>query len=126
VTGRRDKENPEREIRKATRATNPVTSAPSKIVSAAIALAVLAWLWLLVGLMNAKFFVSEPPPNVVITFSDKGLTRLFAELVSLGIGSLGLVLAGVAVFARGARNRLLALAVVSNVAVCAVCVALLM
>ena len=100
--------------------------ATSKIVSAAIALAVLAWLWLLLGLMYAKFFVTEPPPNVVITFSDKGLTRLFAELISLGIGFLGLVLALVVALARAARSRLLALAVVSNVAVCAVCVALLM
>jgi hypothetical protein len=103
-----------------------VVGATSKIVSAAIALAVLAWLWLLLGLLYAKFFVTEPPPNVVITFSDKGLTRLFAELISLGIGFLGLVLAVVVAFARAARSRLLALAVVSNVAVCAVCVALLM
>jgi len=103
-----------------------VVSATSKVVSAVIALAVLAWLWLLLGLMYAKFFVTEPPPNVVITFSDKGLTRLFAELISLGIGFLGLVLALVVALARAARSRLLALAVVSNVAVCAVCVALLM
>ena len=103
-----------------------MVSATSKVVSAVIALAVLAWLWLLLGLMYAKFFVTEPPPNVVITFSDKGLTRLFAELISLGIGFLGLVLALVVALARAARSRLLALAVVSNVAVCAVCVALLM
>jgi hypothetical protein len=101
-----------------------VVSATSKIVSAAIAIAILAWLLLLLGLMYAKFFVTEPPPNVVITFSDKGLTRLFVELTSLGIGCLGLVLAIVA-FAGAARNRLLALATVSNVAVCAVCIALL-
>jgi hypothetical protein len=101
-------------------------SATSKVVFAAIALAVLAWLWLLFGLVNATFFVTEPPPNVVITFSDKGLTRLFAELVSLAIGCLGLVLSVVVAFARAARNRLLALAVISNVAICAVCVALLM
>jgi hypothetical protein len=102
-----------------------VVGATSKIVSAAIALAILAWLSLLLGLMYAKFFVTEPPPNVVITFSDKGLTRLFVELLSLGIGCLGLVLAVVA-FAWTARNPLLALAAVSNAAVCAACVGLLM
>ena len=90
-----------------------------------IALAILAWLLLLLGLVYAKFFVTEPPPNVVITFSDKGLTRLFVELVSLGIGCLGLVLAAVA-FAWTARDRRLALAAMGNAAVCAVCVALLM
>jgi uncharacterized membrane protein len=102
-----------------------VVSATSKIVSVAIALAILAWLLLLLGLVYAKFFVTEPPPNVVITFSDKGLTRLFAELLSLGIGCLGLALSVVA-FAWTARNRRLALAAISNAAVCAVCVALLM
>jgi len=103
-----------------------VIGATSKIVSAAIALAVLAWLWLLLGLMYAKFFVTEPPPNVVITFSDKGLTRLFAELISLGIGFLGLVFAIVVAFTPAARSPLLALAVIGDVAVCAVCIALLM
>lgn len=102
-----------------------MTGATSKIVSAAIILAILAWLLLLVGLVYAKFFVTEPAPNVVITFSDKGLTRLFAELLSLGIGCLGLLLAVVA-FAWAPRDRRLALAVVSNAAVCATCVALLM
>jgi hypothetical protein len=98
----------------------------SRFVSAALALAVLAWLWLLLGLVYAKFFVTEPAPNVVITFSDKGLTRLFAELISLGIGFLGFALAIVVAFARAARGRLLALAIIGNLAVCAVCVALLM
>ena len=102
-----------------------MVSATSKIVSTAIALAILAWLLLLLGLVYAKFFVTEPPPNVVITFSDKGLTRLFAEAVSLGIGCLGLVLSVVA-FAWSARDRRLALAAISSAAVCAVCVALLM
>ncbi len=102
-----------------------MVSVTSKIVSVAIALAILAWLLLLLGLVYAKFFVTEPPPNVVITFSDKGLTRLFAELLSLGIGCLGLVLSVVA-FAWTARDRRLALAALSNAAVCAVCVALLM
>jgi uncharacterized membrane protein len=102
-----------------------VVNAPSKIVSVATALAVLAWLLLLLGLAYAKFFVTEPPPNVVITFSDKGLTRLFAEVLSLGIGCLGLALSVVA-FAWTARDRRLALAAISNAAVCAVCVALLM
>jgi len=101
-------------------------SATPKVVSAAIALTAVAWLWLLLGLAYAMFFVVEPAPNVVITFSDKDLTRLFAELISLGLGVLGLVLALVVAFARAARSRLLALAVVSNVAVCVVCVALLM
>jgi len=68
--------------------------------------------------------VTDPPPNVVITFSDKGLTRLFVELLSLGIGCVGLVLALLA-FAARARNRSLALAAVSNGAVCMACVALL-
>ena len=101
-------------------------SATSRFVYAAFALAVLAGLWLLLGLLYAKFFVTEPPPNVVITFSDKGLARLFAELISLGIGLLGLVLSAVLAFVPAARSRLLALAVIGNVAVCAVCVALLM
>jgi hypothetical protein len=57
-------------------------------VSVAIALAILAWLLLLLGLVYARFFVTDPPPNVVITFSDKGLTRLFAELLSLGVAVL--------------------------------------
>ena len=96
-----------------------------KIVSAAIALAILAWLLLLLGLLYAKFVVVEPPPNVVITFSDKGLTRLFVELVSFGIGSLGLLLAVVA-FAWTARDRALAFAALGNVSICVVCVALLM
>ena len=102
-----------------------MVNALSKIVSVATALAILAWLLLLLGLVYAKFFVTEPPPNVVITFSDKGLTRLFAEVLSLGIGCLGLVLSVVA-FSWTARDRRLALAAISNVAVCAVCVALLM
>jgi hypothetical protein len=96
-----------------------------KIVSAVAALAILAWLLLLLGLMYAKFVVTEPPLNVVITFSDKGPARLFVELVSLGIGSFGLLLAVVA-FARTARNRALTLATLGNVSICAVCVALLM
>ena len=96
-----------------------------KVVLVAIALAILAWLLLLLGLAYARFLVTEPPPNVVITFSHKGLTRLFAELLSLGIGCLGLVLAVVA-FVWTRHDRRLALAAVSNAAVCAVCVALLM
>ena len=99
--------------------------ASSRIASVAIAVAILAWLLLLLGLAYAKFFVTDPPPNVVITFSDKGLTRLFAEILSLGIGCLGLALTVVA-FAWAARDRRLALAAISNAAVCAVCVALLM
>ena len=97
----------------------------SKIVPAALALALLAWLFLLFGLLYAKFVVSEPPPNVVITFSDKGLTRLFVELVSLGLGCLGLILVVVA-FVGVERNRALALAGLGSASVCAVCVALLM
>ena len=94
-------------------------------MSVATALAIVAWLLLLLGFVYAKFFVTDPPPNVVITFSDKGLTRLFAELLSLGIGGLGLLLAVIAL-ARPARDWRLALALVSNAAVCAVCIALLM
>lgn len=104
--------------------THPVAKTP-RVVSAAIALAILAWLSLLLGLVYARYFVTEPPPNVVITFSDKGLTRLFAELLSLGIGCLGLVLAVVA-FVWIPRDRRLGLAAISNAAVCVVCVALLM
>jgi hypothetical protein len=95
-----------------------------RIPHVAIAVAAVASLWPVLGLVYAKFFVAEPPPNVVITFSDKGLTRIFAELVSLGIGFLGLALALVVAFDQAVRSRLRALAVVSNVAVCAVCVAL--
>lgn len=102
-----------------------MASATSKIVSVATALAIVAWLLLLLGIVYARFFVTEPAPNVVITFSNKGLTRLFAELLSLGIGCLGLLLAVIAL-ARPARDWRLAVAVVSNAAVCAVCVALLM
>ena len=102
-----------------------MASATSRIVSVATALAVVAWLLLLLGFVCAKFFVTDPPPNVVITFSNKGLTRLFAELLSLGIGCLGLLLAVIAL-ARPARDWRLALAAMSNAAVCAVCVALLM
>jgi hypothetical protein len=98
---------------------------PQKLASASGALAILAWLFLLLGLMYARFFVTEPPPNVVITFSDKGLTRLFVELLSLGIGCIGLVLALVA-FAWSVRNRFLALAAVLSATVCAACIALLM
>lgn len=97
----------------------------SKVVSAAIAVAILAWLLLLLGLVYARFVVVEPPPNVVITFSDKGLTRLFVELAGLGIASLGILLSFVA-FARGARDRALILAALGNVSVCFVCLALLM
>jgi hypothetical protein len=102
-----------------------VVKATSKIASVAIAAAILAWLSLLLGLVYARFFVTDPPPNVVITFSDKGLTRLFAEVLSLGIGGLGLVLTVVA-FAWAVRDRRLALAAIGNATVCAVCVALLM
>jgi hypothetical protein len=97
----------------------------SKLVSAALALGLLAWLFLLLGLLYAKFVVSEPTPNVVITFSNKGLTRLFVELVSLGLGCLGLILVVVA-FVGAARNRALALAGFGTASVCAVCLALLM
>jgi hypothetical protein len=75
--------------------------------------------------MYARFVVTEPPPNVVITFSDKGLTRLFVELISQGTGALGVFLAVVA-FARGARTRALTLAAFGSVAICIVCGALLM
>ena len=104
---------------------HPLASANSRIVSIAIALAIVAWLLLLLGFVYAKFFVTDAPPNVVITFSNKGLTRLLVELLSLGIGCLGLLLAVIAL-ARPARDWRVALAAVSNAAVCAVCVALLM
>ena len=69
-----------------------VVGATPKIVSAAIALAALAWLLLLGGLIYANFVVVDLPPNVVISFSDKGLTRLLVELSSLAVGCLGLLL----------------------------------
>jgi hypothetical protein len=85
----------------------------------------VAWVFLACGLVYARFVVVEPPPNVVITFSDKGLARLFVELVTFGIGSLGFLLAVVA-FARGAGNRAVAFAAAGSATVCVVCVALLM
>jgi len=103
----------------------PVINLTPKIVSASVAFAILAWLLLLLGLTYASFVVTEPPPNVVITFSHKGLTRLFAELISLGTGGLGAFFAGVD-FARGARNGTLTLAALGNVSICVVCAALLM
>jgi len=102
-----------------------LASPSPKIAVAAIALTILSWALLSIGLLYTRFFVTEPPPNVVITFSNKGLTRLFVELISLGIGSLGLLVAVVA-FARGARNRALACAAVGSAAICVVCVTLLM
>src|SRR4051812_5844280 len=96
----------------------------SRTASAALVIALLAWGVLVLGLVYARFVVSEPPPDVVITFSDKGLTRLFVELVSLGLGLLGLVLVMVGVV-RAVRGRALALAAVANASVCTVCVALL-
>ena len=95
------------------------------MVSAAIALAALAWLLLSLGLIYARFVVTEPPPNVVITFSDKGLARLFVELSSLGVGGLGFLLAVMA-FALGARSRSLTLAALGSAAICIVCFTLLM
>ena len=95
------------------------------VASAAIVLAIVAWVFLACGLAYARFVVTEPPPNVVITFSDKGLTRLFVELISLGIGGLGFLLAVVA-FARGARNRALTFATMGSATICVVCIALLM
>src|SRR5437870_4791406 len=91
----------------------------SRTVSAALFIALLAWAVLVFGLFYARFVVSEPPPNVVITFSDKGLARLFVELVSLGLGFLGLVLVMVSVV-RAVRSRALALAAVANASVCTV------
>ena len=100
-------------------------SVTSKTVFAATAVAAFAWLLLALGLLYARFVVSEPPPNVVITFSDKGLTRLFVELLSLGLGCLGMLLVVVA-FVRATRSRALAFAALLNATICAVCVALLM
>jgi hypothetical protein len=102
-----------------------VIAAAPKIVSAATALAVLAWLSLLLGLVYANFVVSESLPNPVIVFSTKGLTSLLVELASLAIGCLGLLLVAIA-FGLAARNRALAFAAIGNASVCAVCVALLM
>jgi hypothetical protein len=100
------------------------TGAKPKILSAAVVFAILAWLVLLLGLLYAKFYVTEPPPSPVMTFSDKGLTRLFAELLGFALGCLGFLLSAIA-FALNARNRALAYAVIGNAAVCAVCFALL-
>jgi hypothetical protein len=73
----------------------------------------------------ARFIVTEPPPNVVITFSEKGLTRLFAEPLSFGLGGIGLLLVCIAPV-LGARSRMLALAAAAHPFVCIVCIALLM
>lgn len=101
-------------------------AASSRIVFAATALAVLAWLFLLFGFVYAQF-VPETLPNPVIMFSAKGLTRLLVELASLGIGCLGLLFALVAfAFVTAARNRALAFAATANGSVCILCVALLM
>ena len=96
-----------------------------KTVFAAIALAALGWLVLSLGLMYARFVVIDSPPNVVISFSDKGLASLFVELTSLGLGVLGLFFSLVAL-ARGVRNGALALATLASVSICIVCVTLLM
>ena len=100
-------------------------AAASKVASFAIGLTILAWLLFSFGLIFARFVVTDPAPNVVITFSDKGLTRLFVELISFGIGGLGFMLALFA-FAGGARNRALTFTVVGSAAICIVCVTLLM
>ena len=97
----------------------------SRTGSAALYISLLAWVFLVLGLVYAKFVVSEPAPNVVVTFSDKGLARLFVELASLGLGCLGLVLVIVSVV-RSARSGALALAAFASASVCTVCVALLM
>lgn len=102
-----------------------VSTVVSKIVYSAIVLGVLAWLYLLLGLVYANFFVPESPPNPVIVFSAKGLTALLVELVSFGIGCLGLALVAIA-FVRAARTRALAFAAVANASVCAVCAALVL
>ena len=91
-----------------------------------VVLAASACLLLVLGLTYANLFVTDPPPNVVITLSHKGLSRLFVELISLGIAGVGLVLAlGAAAVIKTARNRLLMLATIANAAVCVVCVVLL-
>lgn len=91
------------------------------LVYAAVALAVAAWLFLLFGLVYAKFFVPESPPNPVIVFSAPGLTGLLVELASFAIGSLGLLLVVVASFVPTLRDRMLAFAAIANASVCAVC-----
>jgi hypothetical protein len=95
-----------------------------KLVSATLGLALVAWLVLAFGLACAAFVVTDPPPNVAITFSDRGLTRLATELASLGVGALGLLVAVVA-FAGGARGRALVVGTLGNVAVGVACVVLL-
>ena len=104
--------------------TRSRASPTPKIAAAAFALTTLAWIFLSIGLLYARFFVTEPPPNVVITFSNKGLTRIFVELISLGMGGLGFLVAVVA-FARGARNRALTFAAMGSAAICVLCVTLL-
>lgn len=96
-----------------------------RFVAAAVALATLAWIVLAFGLIYAGFIVTEAPPNVVISFSSKGLTRLFVELLSLGLGATGFLVA-IMGFARGARHRAIVFAAGGSAAVCIVCLALLM
>jgi hypothetical protein len=101
-----------------------VIVATSRIASLAIAVAVVAWLFLLIGLVYARFVVPESLPNPVIVFSSKGLTGLLVELVSFAIGRLGLLLVLIA-FITVARTRALAVAAVANASLCVVCAVLL-
>jgi hypothetical protein len=101
-----------------------VSAATSRIAIAAAGFAIVAWLWLLLGLINAQFFVPESLPNPVIVFSAKGLDNLLTELTSLGLGCLGLLVALIEL-ARKGRSRALVFAVLGNVSVCVTCMALL-
>lgn len=103
-----------------------LTGAGSATVYASIAVAVVAWLFLLLGLVYARFLLPDSLPNPVIVFSAQGLTAVLVELASFGIGCLGLLLVIIAFFMPATRNRTLAFAAIANASVCAVCAASLM
>jgi hypothetical protein len=95
-----------------------------KLASIASVVAMLAALCLGVGLVYANL-LRESPPSIVLVPSSKGLTRIFVELASFGLGCLGLALAAAA-FLTGARTRALALAAAASAGVCVLAAALLL
>ena len=99
------------------------TSTP-KLASIASVVAILAVLCLAFGLVYASL-LPESPPSILLVPSSKGLTRIFVELASFGLGCLGLALAAVA-FLTGVRTRALALAAAASAGVCALAAALLL
>lgn len=101
-----------------------MASSTPKLASIASVVATLAALCLVFGLIYASL-LPEPQPSIVLVPSSKGLTRLFAELASFGLGCLGLALAAAA-FLTGVRTRALALAAAASAGVCLSAAALLL